>query len=311
MGHTAFEHGMGGGGAGGPGSAGFGAGFEDIFEDFFGDIFGGGSRQSGQRGPVRGADLRYNLTITLEEAYQGKTTKLKIPTQDTCQTCDGSGAKPGSNPTTCQTCGGAGQVRISQGFFNMTRTCPTCHGQGQIIKDKCTDCGGAGRVRTEKEIKVTIPKGVDDGNRIRLSGEGEAGPNGGPNGDLYIFVTVKEHNVFERDRQNLYLTVPLCITEAALGTEIEVPTPDGGKARLKVPEGTQNGQVFRLRNKGMPRVNQHTMGDLMVKVALEVPTKLSKKQKELLEELKDSFSSKNTPENESFLKKIQKYWKAA
>ena len=312
MGHAAFEHGMGGGGRGPhPGAGGFGgSGFEDIFEDFFGDIFGGGSR-GGHNHAMQGADLRYNLTMDLEDAYEGFQTTIDIPTQVECDVCHGSGAKPGTDPVTCQTCGGAGQVRISQGFFNMQRTCPTCHGAGQTIKDPCTSCHGQGRKRSTKTISVTIPKGVDHGTRIRLAGKGEAGTNGGPAGDLYIFVQLKSHPLFEREQHDLHISVPLCMTEATLGTEIEVPTPDGGKAKVKIPEGTQSGQVFRLRGKGMPILNQNRSGDLMVTVDVEIPTKLTKKQKELLEELNKSLSSKNAPEAENFLKKAKKFWKAA
>ncbi|MDD9912203.1 MAG: molecular chaperone DnaJ [Alphaproteobacteria bacterium] len=312
MGHAAFEQGgMGGGrGPGGSGFEGFGGGnFEDIFSDLFGDVFGGGGR--GGDTSTRGSDLRYNLNISLEDAYAGKTVNVSIPTQTACDACDGSGAAAGSKPETCPTCGGVGQVRISQGFFNMARTCPTCHGQGQIIKEKCKKCGGQGRTRTTQNISVNIPKGVDDGIRIRLSGKGEAGVQGGPAGDLYIFVSIKKHSLFERNQQDLHLTVPISMLDATLGTDIEVPTPDGKRARLKVPEGTQPEQVFRLRGKGMPRLNQNGFGDLLVTVQIEVPTKLTKDQKELAEKLKDSLSSKNAPESESFFKKAKKFWSAA
>jgi molecular chaperone DnaJ len=309
MGHAAFEHGTGRGHPGGGfGGQGFSGNFEDIFEDFFGDIFGGGrGRHAAENN--RGADLRYNLSLSLEDAYRGKSVDLKIPTQNTCDVCHGSGAKPGTTPATCQSCGGSGQIKISQGFFSMSRTCPTCHGQGQVIQDKCKNCSGSGRVKTEKNINVTIPKGVDDGTRIRLSGKGEAGLHGGPAGDLYIFIQLEKHPLFQRDQRTLHLEVPLPMTTATLGGEIDVPTPDGGKARLKIPEGTQPGQVFRLKGKGMPVVNQRTVGDMMVTVQVEVPTKLSKKQRAQLEEFQAELSEKNTPVAESFSKKIKAFWK--
>jgi molecular chaperone DnaJ len=308
MGHAAFEQGMGGQHPGGGfGGQGFSGNFEDIFEDFFGDIFGGGRQRHAENN--RGADLRYNLSLTLEDAYQGKSVDLTIPTQDTCDVCHGSGAKPGTSPTTCQSCGGSGQIKISQGFFSMSRTCPTCHGQGQVIQDKCKNCAGTGRTRAEKKVQVTLPKGVDDGTRIRLSGKGEAGLHGGPAGDLYIFIQMKEHPLFQRDQRNLHLNIPLPMTTAALGGEIDIPTPCGGKARLKIPEGTQPGQTFRLKGKGMPVVNQRTVGDLMVTVQIEVPNKLTKKQQAQLEAFQTDLSEKNTPLTQSWSKKVKSYWK--
>lgn len=310
FGHAAFDQGM-GGGPGGPGGGGFhgGQGFEgfgDVFEDLFGDVFGGGRTQRG--GPSRGSDLRYNLTISLEDAYAGKTVKVKIPTAVTCGECNGTGAEKGSKPQTCGTCGGSGEVRITQGFFNMSRTCPTCHGRGTVITDPCRACNGQGRVSQEKTIQVNIPKGVDDGMRIRLSGEGEAGTGGGPSGDLYIFVKVKSHDMFQRDGNSLYIEAPIAFTDAALGTEIQVPTPDGGKAKVKIPEGTQNGSKLRLRGKGMPVLNGTGSGDLYVMVQVEVPTKLSKKQRDLLEDFRNATEKKNRPQEESFAEKVRRYW---
>ena len=312
MGHAAFEQGIGRGPSnGGSGGAGFNGNFEDIFEDFFGDIFGGAREGRGRPSQQRGADLRYNVSITLEEAFNGKKTRVTIPKMDICDACDGSGAKAGTNPVTCTSCGGSGQVRVSQGFFSMTRTCPHCMGQGQIIKEKCTSCGGTGRKRTQKTIDINIPKGVDDGTRIRLTGEGEAGPNGGLAGDLYIFINLKQHKLFIREQNNLHIELPLPMLDAALGADIEVPTPEGKKARINIPEGTPHGKTFRLKGKGMPIVNRGTYGDLMVHVSIEIPTKLSKKQKSQLEEMRDCINKKNYPEEESFLKRIEKFWKAA
>lgn len=313
FGHAAFEQGMGGGaGAGGAGHGfgGFdmGGDFGDMFDDLFGDVFGGGR---GHGASNRGADLRYNLSVDLDDAYKGKTVQVKIPTSVACDTCHGSGAKPGTKPKACNTCGGRGQVRVSQGFFSMTRTCPACHGRGEVITDPCRSCHGSGRVNKEKTISVNIPKGVDNGTRIRLSGEGEAGAQGGPAGDLYIFIQLKPHPIFKRDGKDLFLEVPLAFSEAALGGQIEVPTPDGGRARLTIPEGTQTGQSFRLRGKGMPVLSAGQFGDLYVSAKVEVPTKLTKKQKELLREFQDACNDKNNPEQESFLKKASRFWKAA
>lgn len=308
FGHEAYQQ-AGAGQAGGAGFGGFGgfggggAGFSDIFEDLFGDAFGGGT------GPVnnRGADLRYNLSISLEEAYNGGNIKIKVPTMGSCEVCHGSGAKPGSSPTTCSTCGGHGQVRMSQGFFNMTRPCPTCGGSGQVIKDPCTNCHGQGRVQQEKIIDVKIPKGVDSGNRMRLSGQGEAGTQGGEAGDLYIVMNIKPHKIFQRAGDNLHLDVPICMTDAALGGTVDVPTPDGGRAKLAIPEGTQSGDKLRLRGKGMPVLNRGNFGDLIVTVRVETPTKLSKKQREAMENLRAEIGRKNAPQQEGFMEKIKKF----
>lgn len=312
-GHAAFENG--GAGAGGFGGGGFGGAggfggqdFSDMFEDMFGDMFGGGARGGRSRGPQRGGDLRYNLSVSLDEAYSGKPVQIKIPTSVSCDTCSGSGAKKGSDIKTCGTCGGRGEVRVQQGFFAMNRTCPDCHGQGKIISDPCHDCHGTGTVHKEKTLNVNIPKGVDNGTRIRVTGEGEAGQNGAPSGDLYIFIQVKKHNLFEREGPHVLLDMPIDFVSAALGGQLEVPTLDGKKALLKIPEGTQSGTQFRLRGKGMPVTNSSSFGDMFVNVEVEVPTKLSKKQKELLEEFKEAYTDKNSPEQESFLKKASKFW---
>jgi molecular chaperone DnaJ len=313
FGHSAFEQGGGGnrgGGAGfagggfGGGAGGFqGADFGDLFGDFFADVFG----QQSAGGPARGADLRYNLTIGLEEAFHGKTVQIKIPTTAACHLCHGSGAKPGSQPRACGTCGGAGQVRITQGFFSMQRTCPQCHGRGTVITDPCTTCHGHGIVKKEKTLSVNIPKGVDDGMRIRLAGEGETGPNGGGTGDLYIFVQIKPHTLFQREGQHLHLDIPISLTQATLGDVVEIPTPDGGKLKLTIPEGTQPDTQFRLKGKGMPIVNQSGHGDLFVHATVHVPTKLSKKQKELLA----AFAAESpTPSAwETFMDKAERFWK--
>lgn len=309
MGHAAFEQGGGGQSRPGGGFQG-GGGFEDMFEDFFGDIFGGGGRRTSHGGATRGADLRYNLTVHLADAFKGKTVQVKIPTHESCGTCEGSGAKPGTKPVTCSTCGGAGQVRIQQGFFSMTQTCPACGGQGQMIKDPCTTCHGDGRTRTDKTISVNIPPGVDDGTRIRLSGEGEAGTHKGPNGDLYIFVQIPKHPLFKRQNAHLQLDVPINMVDAALGGSVEVPTIGGERAKVKIPEGTQSGQTFRLRGKGMPQLQGSGFGDMLVTVQVETPQKLTKRQKELLTELSGEFSAKNSPETDDFLTKIKKFWAA-
>ena len=303
MGHAAFEGGMGGGARGGAGG-GFGGFNTSDFGDMFEDMFGGGS--AGE--DLRGADLRYNLSINLEDAYNGKSAKVNIPTSVSCGTCKGSGAKPGTKPTTCGTCNGAGQVRMQQGFFAMTRTCPKCSGTGKIIPTPCTDCNGQGRVKKEKTISIKIPAGVDDGTRIRVAGEGDAGRNGALSGDLYIFIQMKAHPLFRREGPHLALDIPLDFVEAALGGSIEVPTPDGHKSVLKVPAGTQPNTQFRMRGKGMPVLNSKSYGDLFVNVDVEVPTKLSKKQKELLEQFKEAYTGDNHPEQEGFFKKAAKFW---
>lgn len=302
-GHAGVDPSM-GGGAGGFGGAGFG----DAFGDIFGDIFGGGAR--GQRSNVyRGADLRYNMEITLEEAAKGTETKIRIPVQASCETCKGSGAKPGKSPVTCSTCNGHGQVRMQQGFFSVQQTCPKCHGTGKVIKeeDKCNTCHGAGRVKQNKTLSVKIPAGVDEGDRIRLSGEGEAGVNGGPTGDLYVVVHLKEHEIFQRDGGNLHCEMPISFTTAALGGEIEVPTL-GGSAKMKIPAETQTGGVFRLRGKGIKPLRSSEQGDLMVHVVVETPVKLTEHQKKLLKEFDTSTQAdagKHSPRNKSWMDKVK------
>ncbi len=299
FGHAGVE------GAGGMGGGGFGS-FSDIFGDVFGDIFGGGGARRG--GPMRGADLRYTLELDLEDAVKGTTVKIKVPTLVTCNTCSGSGAKPGTSPTTCSTCGGHGQVRMQQGFFSVQQTCPTCRGKGKSISDPCRDCHGQGRVEETKTLSVKVPPGVDTGDRIRLAGEGEAGAEGGPAGDLYVQVAVKDHEFFQRDGRNLYCEVPISIFDACLGGELEVPTLDG-RVKLKVPAETQTGKLFRLRGKGVTPVRGGPAGDLLCRVVLETPVNLSKKQKELLEELKESMKGqKNSPRQDSWFEGMKNFF---
>lgn len=306
-GHAAFENG-GMGGGGNPFGAGGAGGFSDIFEDIFGEMMGGGRQRRSPGGRERGADLRYNLEITLEEAYAGKTAQIRVPTSATCQTCTGSGAKPGSSPSTCGTCGGAGRVRAAQGFFSVERPCPECQGRGQVIKDPCADCSGQGRVTEERSLSVNIPAGIEDGTRIRLAGEGEAGFRGGPTGDLYIFISVKPHEFFQRDGADLYCKIPLSMTTAALGGQFEVGTLDGSQARVKVPEGTQSGRQFRLKGKGMPVLRRSDMGDLYIQIAVETPQNLSKRQRELLEEFEGISKTENSPQSSGFFTRMKDFF---
>lgn len=305
-GHAAFEQ----GGFGGQGGGGFGGGadFGDIFGDVFGDIFGGGRRQ--QRA-ARGSDLQYNIDLTLEEAVRGVTKEIRIPTLETCDKCHGSGAKEGTSAETCSTCHGAGQVHLRQGFFTVQQACPTCHGRGKVIKEPCSKCHGDGRVERSKTLSVKIPAGVDTGDRIRLSGEGEAGENGAPAGDLYVQVHVRQHHIFERDGNNLYCEVPINFAIAALGGEIEVPTLDG-RVKLKIPAETQTGKMFRMKGKGVKSVRSSSIGDLMCRVVVETPVKLNEKQKELMQQLGESFGGKsgekNTPRSKSFLDGVKKFF---
>lgn len=303
-GHAGVDPSAGGGGFG----AGAG-GFSDIFGDVFGDIFGGGG--GGRHSHVqRGSDLRYTLELSLEEAVRGVEKKIRIPTLVNCKTCDGSGAKAGSTPSPCGTCGGVGQVRMQQGFFSVQQTCPSCHGQGTIIKDPCGTCHGHGRVEETKTLSVKIPAGVDTGDRIRLAGEGEAGAHGGPAGDLFVQVSVKDHPIFERDGRNLYCEVPISFVDAALGGELEVPTLDG-RVKLKVPEETQSGKLFRLRGKGVTPVRGGPAGDLMCRVQVETPVKLNRKQKDLLREFQDSLEGKDdkhSPKKTSFFDGVKKFF---
>lgn len=301
---------FGAGGFGGAGAQGFG-GFSDIFEDMFGD-FMGGQGQGNRGGAARGSDIQYSMDITLEDAFNGKEASIRIPVNDECDTCDGSGAKKGTQPEKCSSCGGIGRVRAQQGFFTVERACPTCQGQGMMIKDPCGTCSGSGRTQKNKNLKVKIPAGVDHGRRIRLSGEGEAGMRGGPRGDLYILLHVKPHKFFQREGANLYCRVPITITKAALGGEVEVPTIEGGRAQVKIPAGSQTGQQFRLRGKGMSTLRSDARGDMYIEIFVETPVNLDKKQKELMNELNDSISSekggKHSPESSGFFKKMKDIW---
>jgi molecular chaperone DnaJ len=308
FGHAAFE------GGGGRSSGGFGGGFggtdfSDIFEDFFGD-FGGGGRSRGRRSTNnRGSDLRYDLSISLEEAYEGKKQDIKFSTTEKCNTCKGNGSKPGSSPDRCTTCGGNGKVRSNQGFFTVQQTCPQCAGSGEEITNPCSDCNGQGSNQTSKKISVTIPKGVDDGTRIRLAGKGEAGTKGGASGDLYLFINVNTHDLFKRSDENLFFEFPISIADAALGTTIEIPTIDGGKAKIKIPDGTQNGKQFRLKGKGMPYMRGSGNGDLYVQINTEVPISLNKAQKELLEKFREIENEKSNPSIKKFFQKAKNFWK--
>lgn len=304
-GHAGVDQSMGGG----AGFGGFNSGnFSDAFGDIFGDIFGGGRNQ--RSNVYRGADLRYNLEISLEDAAKGTETKIRIPVQTTCETCHGSGARPGTSPVTCTTCNGHGQVRMQQGFFSVQQTCPKCHGTGKMVKDPCPTCHGGGRVKQNKTLNVKIPAGVDEGDRIRLSGEGEAGVNGGPTGDLYVVVHLREHPIFQRDGANLHCEMPISFSTAALGGEIEVPTLDGA-AKMKIPAETQTGSVFRLRGKGIKPLRSSEHGDLMVHVVVETPVRLTEKQKELLREFESSTQAdagKHSPKNKSWVDKARDFF---
>ena len=303
FGHAAFENG--GGGAGG--GDGFASSMADIFEDLFGGMMGGG-RQRSSGGRERGSDLRYNLEITLEEAFAGKAASIRVPTAITCEACSGSGAKAGSKPKTCATCGGHGRVRAQQGFFAIERTCPTCQGRGQTIDDPCKSCSGSGRTTRERQLSVNIPAGVEDGTRIRLSGEGEAGLRGGPNGDLYIFLSVKPHPFFQRDGADLYCRVPISMVQAALGGEFNLRALDGSEARVRIPEGTQSGRQFRIKGKGMPVLRSRDTGDLHVQAVVETPQNLTKRQRELLMEFEKESSSRTHPESNGFFSRIKEYF---
>ncbi len=299
FGHAAFEH---GGGAGGNFGADFGSAFSDLFEGIFGM---GGSR--GRSGRERGADLRYNMEISLDEAFAGKNAQIRIPTSVSCEACSGTGAKSGTKPKSCPTCGGAGRIRHAQGFFTLERTCPACQGRGQVIDSPCPSCSGAGRVTRERMLSVNIPAGVEDGTRIRLSGEGEAGVRGGPSGDLYIFLSLAAHPFFQRDGADLHCRVPISMVAAALGGEFEVPTIDGGKTRVKVPEGTQSGRRFRLQDKGMPVLRSKQTGDMYVQVVVETPQSLTKRQREILAEFEKLSSQDTHPESAGFFGKVREF----
>lgn len=305
-GHAAFEGGMGGGRAGGfSGGADFGSAFSDVFDDLFSD-FMGGQRRGGNRAS-RGSDLRYNLQVDLNEAFKGKQRTISVKASAACDSCSGTGAAGGSEPSTCPTCSGMGKVRAQQGFFTVERACPTCNGRGQVVSNPCKSCSGEGRVQKERSLSVNIPAGVETGTRIRLAGEGEAGMRGGPSGDLYIFVDVKDHELFERDGTVLYCRVPVSMTKAAMGGEIEVPTIDGGKSRVKVPSGSQSGTQMRLRGKGMPALRGGGTGDLFLEIAVETPVNLTSRQKELLKEFEE-LSKDNSPESSNFFGKVKGFW---
>jgi molecular chaperone DnaJ len=307
-GHAAFEGGMGAGRPGG-GQGDFSSAFSDVFDDLFGDFMGGrgGAAGGGGRRAARGSDLRYNMRISLEEAFSGQQKSINVPTSVQCGSCDGSGAEGGAEPSTCPTCSGMGKVRAQQGFFTVERTCPTCSGMGQIVKNPCKTCRGAGRVEKDRSLSINIPAGVETGTRIRLAGEGEAGMRGGPSGDLYIFIEVAEHELFDRDGPNLFCRVPVSMSTAALGGNIEVPTIDGGRGRVQVPSGSQSGRQMRLRNKGMPPLRGGGTGDMIIELAVETPVNLTSKQKELLREFED-LSSENNPESSSFFSSVKSFW---
>ena len=303
FGHAAFEQGGMGGGHG------FGADFASTFADIFDDLFGMGGRRGGRpSGRERGADLRYNMEISLEEAFGGKMAQIRIPTSVTCEACSGSGAKPGTRPRACPTCNGQGRVRHAQGFFTLERTCPACHGRGQVIEDPCPSCSGSGRVTRERTLSVNIPAGVEDGTRIRLAGEGEAGVRGGPAGDLYIFLSLASHQFFQRDGADLHCRVPISMVTAALGGSFDVPTIDGGKTKVKVPEGTQTGRRFRLHSKGMPVLRSKHMGDMYVQVVVETPQNLTKRQKDLLGEFEKLSSRDTQPESTGFFTRVKDFF---
>ena len=298
FGHQAFQN------AGGGAPFGFSS-FADIFDEFFGDFRGGGRRT----GRERGSDLRYNLEIALEDAFAGKTVEVEVPTSVTCDICTGSGARPGTSPKACPTCGGADRVRASQGgFFHIERTCPTCHGRGEVVSDPCAKCSGAGRVAQARTLSVNIPAGIEDGTRIRLGGEGEAGVRGGPAGDLYIFLSLKPHAFFQRDGADIFCRVPVSFTTAALGGQFEVPTIDGGRTRVKVPDGAQTGRQFRLKGKGMPVMRTRQVGDMHVQIVVETPQNLTRRQRELLEEFERVSNEENNPESAGFFSRVKDFF---
>jgi molecular chaperone DnaJ len=309
FGHAAFQ----GGGQGGFGNFDFSSSFSDIFEDVFGDFgdfgFGGGRSRRG-RTNNRGSDLRYDVSIELNDAFTGTEKNINYTTYKKCKTCSGSGAKPGSKPTSCNYCNGHGKVRSSQGFFTIQQTCPECGGEGEKISNPCSSCTGVGKTQSNETVAVKIPKGVDDGTRIRLAGKGEAGTKGGSNGDLYLFISVEPHSIFKRSEENLYYELPISIADAALGATVEVPSIDGGRTRIKIPSGTQSGKQLRLKGKGMPILRRNITGDLYIRIITEVPTSLTKKQKELLVEFKTLEDTKSNPLIRSFFEKAKKFWKS-
>ena len=305
FGHAAFEGGMGGGGGQRQGD--FSSAFSDVFDDLFGDFMGGGQRGGGRSRASRGSDLRYNLEISLEDAYSGLQKSINVPTSVQCSPCNGSGAAGGSEPSTCPTCSGMGKVRASQGFFTVERTCPSCSGMGQVISNPCSSCGGQGRSNKDRSLSVNVPAGVETGTRIRLSNEGEAGLRGGPAGDLYIFIEVREHKLFQRDGNSLFCRIPVSMSGAALGGDIEVPTMDGGRSRVKIPAGSQSGRQMRLRGKGMPAIKSAQKGDMFIEIAVETPVNLTSKQRELLREF-EALSEDNNPESKSFFSSVKSFW---
>ena len=311
FGEAAFQGGGPGGGGGGFRPSDFAGGFSDIFEDMFGDIMGRGRGGTGG-GPSRGADMQYTMEVSLDDAFAGKETSIKVPMNESCEGCGGSGAAAGTGEETCPTCNGQGRMRMQQGFFTIERACSTCSGNGKIIRDPCGKCNGSGLTRKEKNLKVKIPPGIDNGRRIRLTGEGEAGMRGGPHGDLYVLVVVKPHKFFRRDNANLHCRVPIPMTTAALGGEIEVPNMGGKRARLKIPPGTQTGQQFRMKGKGMPILKSESAGDLYIEVTAETPVNLNKKQQDLLKQLDDtlggSAAGKHSPESSGFMNKVKEIW---
>ena len=303
-GHAAFE---GGGGQGFGGGGDFSSAFSDVFDDLFGDFMGGG--RGGRKQQSRGSDLRYNLSISLEEAFAGLQKTINIPSSVTCGSCNGTGAAGGSSPTTCPTCSGLGKVRATQGFFTVERGCPTCSGVGQIIKNPCSSCGGQGTQKKDKALSVNVPPGVETGTRIRLAGEGETAPRGGVSGDLYIFIEVSKHKIFERDGLNLFCRVPVSMAKASLGGEVEVPTIDGGRSRVRIPAGSQSGRQMRLKGKGMPAIKTIQKGDMFIEMAVETPVNLTAKQKELLQEFEE-LSEDNNPETNSFFSSVKTFWES-
>ena len=304
-GHAAFEGGGGGQGFGGGGD--FSSAVSDVFDDLFGDFMGGG--RGGRQQQSRGSDLRYNLSISLAEAFAGLQKTINVPSAVSCGSCNGSGAAGGSSPTTCPTCSGLGKVRATQGFFTVERGCPTCSGVGQIIKNPCSSCGGQGTQKKDRALNVNVPPGVETGTRIRLAGEGETGPRGGVSGDLYIFIEVSKHKIFERDGLNLFCRVPVAMAKASLGGEVEVPTIDGGRSRVRIPAGSQSGRQMRLKGKGMPAIKTSQKGDMFIEMAVETPVNLTVRQKELLEEF-EQLSEDNNPETNSFFSSVKTFWES-
>ena len=310
FGHAAFEGGPGRGGFENFDFSQFSTSFSDIFEDFFEGFGETRGRRQGRSSSFRGEDLRYDLSISLEDAYHGKKHEINFSSSERCGRCDGYGGEPGSKPVSCSMCGGQGQVRSSQGFFTIQQTCPECSGSGEQISSLCKECRGMGKKQTRKKIFTNIPKGVDDGTRIRLSGKGEAGIKGGGNGDLYIFVSIEAHSIFQRSEENLFYEFPISLADATLGTTVEVPTIDGEKAKVKIPAGTQNGKQFRLRGKGMPIIRDKDYGDLYIRAVTEVPVSLNKEQKNLLEQFKKLENTKTNPSIKNFFEKAKRFWKS-